>query len=363
MAGMMNNAERAEEYSALEREFNSNAREITMMIQDAQSKELQRNAPRDVNAQLRELAKQSAGGQVSREISYAGQITESGAINLTIKDLIGTLEERPGLPHNLKITYGVVGNELYPVQLNNIRFKELDENVKVDPQTINFDKINVTQHRAAASCEISNTAIDNAAFDIEAVAKRDFSDAETNLLESKIYSQAKYTATKGGFSDAPVKGTITLGEGAYKEILMAVAEFVSKGFNPADATIVMDAITEAELKATPRAAGQGGFVIEGGKCAGYNYKVSHYINTTDSEGELVATADKYIGIGFFNYLPVQQHGTARLTVDSTSTDVATRNLTVITLNTAYSITDLSTKLNGNTNGKTQAFALYKVAAE
>ena len=112
MREIMNDASKKEEFDKLQNEREVVTSEINAIDLEAKGKEMQRNAPRDVNAQLRELAKQSAGGQVSREISYAGQITDSGAINLTIKDLIGTLEERPGEPHNLKITYGGVGNEL-----------------------------------------------------------------------------------------------------------------------------------------------------------------------------------------------------------------------------------------------------------
>ena len=90
--------------------------------------------------------------------------------------------------------------------------------------------------------------------------------------------------------------------------------------------------------------------------------MSHFINMQLSDGKLVSTADRFIGIGYFAYLAVQQHGGVRLTVDSTSEVVARRNVQSIVYNTEWSITDLSTKLNGNTSGKTQAFALYKVVS-
>jgi hypothetical protein len=51
-----------------------------------------------------------------------------------------------------------------------------------------------------------------------------------------------------------------------------------------------------------------------------------------------------------------------MTVDATSQAVAKKNLTAVTLNTAWSMTDLSTKING-ANGTTQAFALYEVVEE
>ena len=69
-----------------------------------------------------------------------------------------------------------------------------------------------------------------------------------------------------------------------------------------------------------------------------------------------------IGIGYFEWFALQQHGTVRMTVDATSQAVAKKNLTAVTLNTAWSMTDLSTKING-ANGTTQAFALYEVVEE
>ena len=127
----------------------------------------------------------------------------------------------------------------------------------------------------------------------------------------------------------------------------------------------MDKATEADLKATPKTEGQGGFVIENGKCAGYDYVTSHVINTElDSDGKSVkATADRFIGIGLFAYEAVQQHGDVRMTIDSTSQGVALKNVTTVVLNTSWSMTDLSVKTttNGKKNTTTTAFALYKVA--
>jgi hypothetical protein len=81
----------------------------------------------------------------------------------------------------------------------------------------------------------------------------------------------------------------------------------------------------------------------------------------------VPTSDKFIGIGYFQWFAVQQHGEVRLTVDATSQGVAKKNITAITMNSAWSMTDLSIYINGgqptgdtNPTYPTQAFALYKV---
>jgi hypothetical protein len=207
-------------------------------------------------------------------------------------------------------------------------------------------------------------AIDNADFDLLGFVQQKFEIALREYWAKKLYSHAEWTGNAGPFSAMAPKGVIVLNDGnAYKNILKAVAAFTNKGFRASAVCLVMDATTEADLKATPKAAGQGGFIIENGKCAGYDYVVSHFINTTlNSDGKtLKDTADKFLGIGYFDYLAVQQHGTVRLTIDSQSAEVAKQNKTAIVLNTEYSITDLSQKINGNKTGKTMAFALYKVA--
>ena len=92
--------------------------------------------------------------------------------------------------------------------------------------------------------------------------------------------------------------------------------------------------------------------------------VTHYINTTlDSDNKtLKPTADRYIGIGYFNYLALQQHGTVSMRVDNSSAAQARKNLTTFVFNSAFSATDLSTKLNKKGGTTTQAFSLYKLTA-
>ena len=361
MAGMMNNAELAEEFAALEREFQSNAREITMMIQQAQAAALENREERNPDAILREALIGARNGTHSRELTLATEVTNSGAVELNIHDLIDTVTPSNNLPKSLEIVHGVTGNDLYPVSINDLVMEEIGENVKAKDQKLDFDKIVVTPHRATLNILISNAAIDNMAYPLMSLVQNKFKKAEATYIAEKTFSQAAFTGNKGAFSGIDVAGTITLDGTAYKQILKAIAGLISKGFDPSSICLVMDAITEAELKATVRAEGQGGFIIDNGLCAGYDYVASHFINTKDDgAGNLIDSGKKYIGIGCFNYLAVQQHGQVRLTIDTTSNELARQNMTGVTLNTAYSFTDLSTKLNGNKTGKTMAFKLYEV---
>jgi len=188
-----------------------------------------------------------------------------------------------------------------------------------------------------------------------------FGIALRTYLAKKIYSLADWTKNRGPFSGKKASaGTIELGANAYKNILAKVAEFSNKGFFEGDVCLCMDRVTEAELKATPKVAGAAaGFVIEGGLCAGYPYVVSHFVNTElNSAGELVATADRYLEVGYYEWFALQSHGVARMSADSTSQSVAKKNITAVTINSFWSMTDLSVYING-ANGS-QAFGLYKI---
>ena len=86
--------------------------------------------------------------------------------------------------------------------------------------------------------------------------------------------------------------------------------------------------------------------------------MSPYINYALDGSTPKTDGNHYIGIGHWGYLAFEQHGTVRFTVDSQSAEVAKRNSTVLVLNTEYSLTELSQKVNG-ANG-IQAFKLLKV---
>ena len=347
-----------EEREALCQRFEKNQREISVLNQEIQLGSVEEH--RNPGAYLREVM-QSAREQ-KREITLNEQIKDSGAINLTIKELIPALEEGLGLPPTLSIPTGVTGNTLVPYQVSVADMEEVGEVEALTEQVIDFDKLDVTPQRIGLAISVSNAAIDNAAFDLLGFVNRQFAISLKRYIAKKLYSQAAWLKNKGPFSGLVSSGNIEIGTGkTFKSILKAVAKFGNKGFDTQRAVIVMDLETEAELKSTLKEDGQG-FVIENGKCAGYDYVTTHYINTKlNLEGNaLEATPEKYIGIGLFEYESVQQHGQVRLTIDGSSKTVALKNETTIVMNTSMSFTDLSVKVNKKNGSTTQAFALYKV---
>ena len=316
--------------------------------------------------QFRELLRETRDGGKQREIllfptntNVNANVTASGAIELSIHEMIPTLHEGLGLPEQLKIVTGVTGNEVWPVSINDVEMEEVGETVQLSDQVLDFQKITPTQHRVGLKVPVSNMAIDNAAFDLMAFVQAKFTLALRKYLAKKLYSQADFDGNKGPFSNLSPAGTITIGDGKeYESILAAVAAFSDKGFFEGDVCLVLDRVTEAKLKATPKIAGAaGGFVVENGLCAGYPYVVTHYLNTTLSGNSLVPTAGRSIGIGYFEWFALQQHGDVRMFVDPVT--LCDYNITRVVLNTAWSFTDLSKYING-ANNVTQAFALYSV---
>ena len=372
MADYAGNAEKATEFAQAEREFKAAQAELAVLEQEEREK---REQPKvDANKQMRELLQGQRTGAAEREITLGTQGQASGAIALTVHDLIPNLEEGTGLPAGVSIVMGVTGNNVYPTDASDMELNETGEVAELSPQAVNFDKVTVSPHRVGVSCDISNSMIDNVEFDILGHVRGKFQKAWRKYIASKLFSQANFTGNKGGFAGLAKAGTITLGAGtAYATILKAVAQFVDKGFSTDSLCLVIDAVTEAELKLEPKQKGVAGYVIENGKLCGYDYVVSHHINTVlggDSKTgagnttntKLYPTTLRYIGIGFFEYLKVQQHGEVRLTMDATSKQVAQKNCVNMTMNTEFSFTDLSQHIYDENGQKVSAFAVYEIAA-
>jgi HK97 family phage major capsid protein len=371
-------AEEKMELEMLNRELNQYNEAVRIALSERECEMSGKALPQvDKNKTMREYLRNVRNGKAEREILLSNvnhgdtnTIEASGAINLTIEELIPTLHEGLDLPADLNMMTGVVGNEVWPVSINDAEMEEVGEVANLTDQVLDFAKITPVQKRVGLTIPVSNMAIDNAAFDLMAFVQTKFTIALRKYLASKLYSQAEFSGNKGPFSGLTPAGNIDLSGNAYKAILKAVAAFSDKGFFEGDVTIIMDRETEAELKATPKLAGAAaGFVVEDGRCAGYPYIVTHYLNTelASDHKTLVPTEDKYIGIGYFQWFAVQSHGTTRLSIDATSQSVAKKNVTAITLNSAWSFTDLSKFINGGTptgytnpTYPTQAFALYKV---
>jgi len=294
-----------------------------------------------------------------------GNIEASGAIPMTIHELIDTKVPGLELPGDLKILTGVEGNQVWPYAIDDVEFTIAGEVEPIGEQKINFDKLNANPEHVAAALAISNNAIDNADFDLYSFAQYKMTKGLAKFKALYTYSHCKYQHNlKPVFSLVDVE-EITLDENFGKNLALKIAEMWDKGFE-GDPWLTFDKTIETEMMFQRRLPGQIGdrTVIEGGKCLGHSYTISPYINyALDGGNKPAPDGNHYIGIGHWGYCAFQQHGTFRATVDATSAEVAKRNTTVLTINTNFSISELSQRVNGNTSGKPQAFKLLKVVTD
>lgn len=284
-----------------------------------------------------------------------------GLIPIEILPIIDTKVAGIELPDDLLMTTGVTGTQVVPYSINDVKFTVNGEVTKVAEQALDFANIQASLVRVAASVPVSFRAIDNAAFDIIAFITFKFSKGWAMFRALHVYAHGEYTALQSPFGKVdPIE--LTLDQNIGKNLAKVIADMYDKGFE-GDPEIIMDKVTEVDLKFTKLIPGSVGerTVIEDGRCVGYRYKVSPYVDyAIDSSG--VATKDatyRYIAIGHFGYLAEQQHGELRFNIDGTSSANFDRGTVAIGMSTDYSLTELSGKVNGG-DGTPQAFALIKL---
>ena len=289
-------------------------------------------------------------------------IEASGAVPLTIHELIDTKVAGLELPDDLRLLTGVIGNEVWPFAIDDVEFTVAGEVEPIGEQAINFAKLNANPARVAAAVAVSNYAIDNTAFDLLGFVTYKFRKGLAKFNALHIYSHCNFSnPLKSPFASVEAI-EIALDENVGENIATEIAKMWDLGFE-GEPELVMDKTTETKLMFTKAIPGQCGdrTVIQDGRCVGYRYKVSPYINYALDGSTPKPDGNHYIGIGHWGYLAFEQHGAVRFTVDAQSAEVAKRNSTVLVLNTEYSLTELSQKVNG-ANG-IQAFKLLKMVNE
>ena len=371
--------EEVEKYEALIREDNRLHIEIQGMLDEHelnqmreqkakgdQLRELFQKCREDKVAFAEDLQDRTAANSTTVLLNPAagnttGNIEASGAIPLTIHELIDTKVPGLELPGDLRILTGVEGNQVWPYSIDDVEFTVAGEVEQIGEQKINFAKLSASPVEVAAALAISNTAIDNAAFDLYSFAQYKMTKGLAKFKALYAYSHCNVShALKPVFAQVEVE-EITLDDNFGENLATKIAEMWDKGFE-GDPWLTMDKEIETKLqfkKAIPGTTDSNRTVIEGGKCLGHSYTISPYINYALNGSNVPAPdGNHYIGIGHWGYCAFQQHGKFRATVDATSAEVAKRNTTVLTVHTSFSITELSQKVNG-ANG-VQAFKLLKV---
>lgn len=287
-----------------------------------------------------------------------------GLIPVEIKPIIDTKVPGIELPEDLVMVTGVTGTQVIPYSINDVKFTVEGEVTKVAEQSLDFANITTSPKRVAASVPVSRRAVAQAAFDIIAFLTYKFQKGWAMFRALHIYAHGTYQKLQSPFAQVNVV-ELALDENIGKNIAKEIAKMYDLGFE-GDPEIIMDKTTEVDLKFTkliPGTTDSNRTVVQDGQCVGYRYHVSPYIDyAIDNDG--IATKDatyRYIGIGHFGYLNEQVYADGiEFNVDGTSQANFDRNVIGLGMGLDYSLVELSSKVNGNTSGKPQAFKLIKL---
>ena len=332
------------------RDLKNEAKSLQLKSEALKMPDFEREEKINKNQMLREAIKGAKQGK-SREITLGiintgdtNNITSSGAVALTINDILPNLEK--GLiwgQVGMKVQTGVHGNILWPYSTSSVEVDEVGETVALTDKDIDFDKINAVPYRSGITIAVSNEAIDDAEFDLMAYIQAQMTLAVQRYLNKKTFSFANFTGLKGPFAGKTKQTAMTL---SYSALKAAKAAIAATGVKMDGFAYIVSSAGKALLETTPKDAGSGRFIMENGTVDGDPVFVTEYINTK-TDGTQDST--EHLGMGVFSYLAANQHGQVRLVVDPYS--MAAQNMVKITLNTRWSETTL----------REQAFAIYALA--
>jgi hypothetical protein len=198
---------------------------------------------------------------------------------------------------------------------------------------IDYDKKTAIPYSSGITIKVTNEAIDEATFDLAGFVQTQMGLAVMRYLNKKTFSPANWSGLAGPYKNAnPAQLVAT-----YKNIKEQKALIAATGVDMSGFAYVMDNKTRALLESTPKAVGQGGFILENGKIDGDPVYVTEYINT---KADGTQETGKYrLEMGCWNYLAANQHGEVRFTIDPLT--LASSNETKFVLHTKWSLTNLA----------------------
>ena len=296
--------------------------------------------------------------------NVTGNLEAGGLIPVEIRPIIDTKVPGTELPEDLVMVTGVTGTQVIPYSINDVKFTVEGEVTKVEEQALDFANITTSPKRVAASVPVSRRAVAQAAFDIVAFITYKFQKGWAQFRALHIYAHGEYDKLQSPFAQVDVV-ELTLDENIGKNLAKEIAKMYDLGFE-GDPELIMDKTTEVDLKFTkliPGTTDSNRTVIQDGQCVGYRYHISPFIDYAIAANG-IATKDatyRYIGIGHFGYLNEQVYADGiEFNIDGTSSANFDRNVIALGMGLDYSLVELSSKVNGNTSGKPQAFKLIKL---
>lgn len=257
----------------------------------------------------------------------------SPVVPLTIGEIIEPLEKGLILDKvGCKVQTGMVGAWQFPVVAGGVEAELQDENVDLTDKKIDITKLTPAPKRVGISIPVSNRAIDQSAGVILDIVRKQLSMALQRLLNKWMFNKIQLKkASDGCFVKAYATPAVTCAGATptWAEVLQIEAKVLGTGIIPdGTAAWVCTSSMYAALKAAPKDAGSGRFIVEDGMIDGFPVFVTEYVEKD------------MLGFGVFSYELVGQFGEMRMTVDSTSAAVAKKNLTYFVFNTDFDMLTL-----------------------
>ena len=358
------NDEEVKEQSALNIEYGTLNREISLAIQEKDAARVKATPAVNVNAELREFIREAPKGKMFRipmtreSMSYAAQSggyqgTEGYVQGITIVDLIDTERKDNDilLTAGVPMTTGVEGNKIQWAFAGGVEAVFANELAQTTERTISLDKQTPIQQRLTLRVRISNQALENSDYDLQGYIVRHVADAIRQKINWAAASTTKATETfYGGFAQDAESGTY--GQEGYvpgkqtgtyttfgKDTAAAMIAKLAERNLPLDNVVfVMGAADFWNMKVTPIDQGSGIMLIgNDNRLLGIPVVVNNAINRSTQKG---AISGHNIGLGNFAYLPTMQHGSIRLSVDAGSAIAADTDEVITTINADFSMTVL-----------------------
>ena len=358
------NDEEVKEQSALNIEYGTLNREISLAIQEKDAARVKAAPAVNVNAELREFIREAPKGKMFRipmtreSMSYAAQSggyqgTEGYVQGITIVDLIDTERKDNDilLTAGVPMTTGVEGNKIQWAFAGGVEAAFANELAQTTERTISLDKQTPIQQRLTLRVRISNQALENSDYDLQGYIVRHVADAIRQKINWAAASTTKATETfYGGFAQDAESGTY--GQEGYvpgkqtgtyttfgKDTAAAMISKLAERNLPLDNVVfVMGAADFWNMKVTPIDQGSGIMLIgNDNRLLGIPVVVNNAINRSTQKG---AISGHNIGLGNFAYLPTMQHGSIRLSVDAGSAIAADTDEVITTINADFSMTVL-----------------------
>ena len=358
------NDEELKERTRLEREYESNRRELTLQIQEVQNRGVSVPVVVDKNEELRKFLREAPSRKSfdipmkRSSISYGAQTgTYSGTGDyvqgITVVDLIDTERKDNDIltAAGVKMETGVVGNKIQWAYAGGVEAVFANELAATTERLIDLDKQNPVQVRLTVRVRISNQALENTEFDLQSYIVKHVADNIRQKINFAAASSTKAaTDFYGGFAQNTESGTYGSGNyvpgkqaGTYTTFTKdTAAEMLGKvavrNLSTEGCVFVMGAEDFWAFKVTPVDAGSGIMLIgDDNRLLGVPVVVCNAINRATQKG---AVSGHNIGLGNFKYLALMQHGNLRLSVDGASAYASNTDEVITTVNGDFSMTVL-----------------------